>query len=81
MAIDAGYRGEEARHMAQILEEEAMAYEMEYQRAQSEEAYVHQCSAEGHPYHGDDEPAPEGREGRCYCGEVRYPKGGPDEEE
>ena len=25
-----------------------------------------------HPYHGDD-----GVLGRCYCGEVTYPRGGP----
>jgi len=33
------------------------------------------CGSMGHPYHGDDSEG-----GRCYCGECRYPAGGPDKE-
>lgn len=34
------------------------------------------CEYSGHPYDGDDEQG-----GRCYCGKVRYPEGGPKNEE
>lgn len=32
-----------------------------------------ECAHYGHAYYGDDEDG-----GRCYCGEKRYPKGGPE---
>lgn len=34
------------------------------------------CAAGGHAYAGDDGPPPDGR-GRCYCGQMDYPLGGP----
>lgn len=34
------------------------------------------CADGGHGYYGDD-----GDVGRCYCGEKRYPKGGPERED
>ncbi|RJQ07717.1 MAG: hypothetical protein C4551_06270 [Bacillota bacterium] len=30
------------------------------------------CASDGHAYYGDDDQG-----GRCYCGAVRYPTGGP----
>lgn len=30
------------------------------------------CAANGHQYHGDDAGL-----GRCYCGSIEYPPGGP----
>lgn len=46
--------------------------EREYYEQQEEERLIEQCCDEGHQYNGDDEVG-----GRCYCGDVRYPMGGP----
>jgi hypothetical protein len=50
-----------------------------YQRARA--AYDDdQCAGEGHPYYGDDgEVGADGQDalGRCFCGHVTYPTGGP----
>jgi len=46
--------------------------EREYYERQEAEQFIEQCCDEGHEYNGDDEHG-----GRCYCGEVRYPTGGP----
>jgi hypothetical protein len=45
---------------------------------QPEPTIEQKCSYYGHTYHGDDRPdASDGMGGRCSCGEVRYPTGGP----
>lgn len=43
-----------------------------YDQSQGDPTVEEQCAARGHEYEGDDCGV-----GRCYCGEVTYPAGGP----
>lgn len=57
-------------------QEEAWEHWLEGQR-QTSPSVEEECESRGHEYHSDD-----GTDrltgGRCYCGRVRYPAGGPD---
>lgn len=47
----------------------AYPFPLQRQPAPTEAEY---CASTGHPYHGDHEDR-----GRCYCGQMEYPLGGP----
>lgn len=59
-------------HERQERQHERECAEREHYEQQEQEQFIEQCCSEGHEYNGDDEYG-----GRCYCGETRYPKGGP----
>lgn len=81
-AEEAERRRVERRRQERLEEDEWL----ERQRWEEQRYYAQQqppeptdeelCEAHGgHAYHGDDDAG-----GRCYCGKVRYPRGGPKED-